>query len=81
MFVSDAEMNAQYDYPRPLLRKAFEHLCAFGLVSMNRESKRALPPDKLPLLLRIDSHTLHEYVKAGKNIPTVVQRFGTSWTN
>jgi hypothetical protein len=48
---------------------------------MSRESKRSLPPDKLPLLLRIDTRTLHEYVKAGKNIPTVVQRFGTSWTN
>ena len=40
--------NAQYDYPRPLLTKAFEHLIALGLIAAPREgSNRRLPFDQV----------------------------------
>lgn len=97
--------NAQYDYPKPLLTKAFEHLVDFGLVRSTWRTRTSLaptdascasecgqvriethvgarrasvPPGKQPLLMLIDSTTLHEWVKSGK-VPTQVQRFGTSW--
>ena len=36
--------GAQYDYPKPLLYKSFEHLCALGLVSTEGGGGRARQP-------------------------------------
>ena len=73
--------GAQYDYPKPLLYKSFEHLCALGLVSTEGGGGRARQPvEQLPLRLCTDPQTLHEYIRSHNELPLQVQRFGTQWT-
>ena len=71
----------QYDHPRPLLVKSFEHLCAMGLVQTVREPRsRSLPIEQLPLRLCTDVQTIVDFVKNHSELPTEVYRFGTTTT-
>jgi origin recognition complex subunit 4 len=79
VFVSSGA--AQYHYPRALLIKSFEHLCALGLVHTARESRgRVVPIEEVPARLGTDAQTLHEFVKTHTELPLEVRRFGTQYT-
>ena len=71
---------ARYEYPAPLLKKAFEHLCSLGLVECVREARRGTQPvDGLPLRLCIDAAEIHAFVQRSSEIPLQVQRWGSQW--
>ena len=73
--------NAQYDYPRPLLAKAFEHLVALGLVSATREGRgRTLPTDQVPVRLIVDPSVIRDYVATATWVPDRIRRFCGSLT-
>ena len=73
---------ARYEYPAPLLKKAFEHLCSLGLVECLREARRGTQPvDGLPLRLCIDAAEVHAFVQRSSDIPLQVQRWGAQWLN
>ena len=71
---------AHYDYPKPLLVKSFEHLCALGLVFADRTGRGRQPIEQVPLRLGTDQQTLHDYVKSHQELPLEVQRWGSQWT-
>uniref|UniRef100_A0A7S2IKV5 Origin recognition complex subunit 4 C-terminal domain-containing protein n=1 Tax=Haptolina brevifila TaxID=156173 RepID=A0A7S2IKV5_9EUKA len=72
---ADPDSTSQYNYPRALLSKAFEHLCTLGLVLREPEAQnRNKPNDHLPLRLRIDAQLIHDYVNTA-SLPTAVRRF------
>ena len=71
---------ARYEYPAPLLKKAFEHLGSLGLVECVREARRGTQPvDGLPLRLCIDAAEIHAFVQRSSEIPLQVQRWGSQW--
>ena len=78
---SNSHATRQYDYPKALLVKSFEHLCALGLVRVVREPKhRGLANEQLPLRMTTDPQTLVDSVKANTHLPLEVYRFGTQMT-
>ena len=78
---SNSHSTRQYDYPKALLVKSFEHLCALGLVRVVREQKhRGLANEQLPLRMTTDPQALRDYVEGNQCLPIEVYRFGTQMT-
>ena len=75
------EASVQYSLPRAPLSKAFEQLCALGLVDCQttREMGRASPLDSRPIELSFHPRALQDFIKSSSHIPLVVVRFATSW--
>ena len=71
---------ARYEYPRPLLKKAFEHLCSLGLVE-HQPRRGAQPVESLALRLCVDPAEVHAFVRRPDACPLPVQRWGASWLN
>jgi len=74
------EAAAQYALPNAPLKKAFEHLCALGLVRAGG-SGALLSMDGSALRLVVPPRALEVFVRGSASIPTLVKRFGSSWLN
>ena len=77
-----ADAAGPFDLPHALLSKAFENLCAQGLVHevplTNAAAARRL--EEHPLRMRLSSATLRAFLKAhASRLPLLVKKFGTSW--
>jgi hypothetical protein len=75
------EAAAQYALPNAPLKKAFEHLCALGLVRAGGGSGALLSMDGSALRLVVPPRVLEVFVRGSDSIPTLVKRFGSSWLN
>ncbi|KAL1522686.1 hypothetical protein AB1Y20_017662 [Prymnesium parvum] len=71
--------KSPFNYPHTLLRTAFEHLIALGLVSRVDSKPKQILRDQSCLRLAIHSHIFHDFVKKNRECPLDIQRFGTSW--
>ena len=78
--MADADGTRQFDYPRDLLTKAFEHLIALGLIAHAEPRPRGVANDQLPLQLAIDAEVIYEYVKGSQGLANAIRRFGTTVT-
>ena len=76
----ETERNKQFDHPRDLLTKAFEHLFGLGLVAYVEPRPKSLANDQLPLRLSVDPEVVYEYVKHSKDMSVDIRRFGTMIT-
>ena len=70
-----------YNYPSALLRTAFEHLLALGLVHRVDSKQKQVLRDHVGVRLGVYSHIFQEFVKSNRQCPLDIQRFGTSWLN
>ena len=69
----------QYEYPPSLLSKAFEHLCARGLVAADTDGthhRHAYSKEHTPLRLCINPNLIKSFVQHSATCPMQVKRFG-----
>jgi len=78
--MADVESTSQFDYPRDLLTKSFEHLFALGLIAHVEPRPKSLANDQLPLRLAVDPQVILNYVKDLKVCALPIRRFGTTVT-
>ena len=66
----------QYEYPPSLLSKAFEQLCARGLVAAETDGSHRHSKEQTPLRLCINPNLIKSFVQHSAACPMQVKRFG-----
>lgn len=76
-----ADAAGPFNLPHALLTKAFENLCAIGLVHEVPLSSTSSARRRDPALrIRLSSGTLRAFMKAhASKLPLIVKKFGTTW--